>query len=757
MRVIAFIMLLCSVASLSYPQVSDSSVVSELEEVVFSSNKFREKKKFVAQRIDVISSRQINRVNTQNTGDLLLNSGNVFVQKSQQGGSSPVIRGFEASRVLLVVDGIRMNNAIYRSGHLQNVITVDQNMLDRVEVLYGPSSTIFGSDALGGVLHFRTKNPVFSDSAIKVTGNAFARYSSANNERTAHADVNIASKNFGSLTSVTISDFDDMKMGNHYRSAYPDFGRRTAYVARINGADSIVANSNDRVQKFSGYRQWDILQKFSFRPSAGSLHTLNVQVSGSTDVPRYDRLQDLSNGRLRFAEWYYGPQNRLLAAYEYQRSGLRLGFEELRFNVHYQRIIESRHQRNYRSSNRDNRQETLQLAGFNLDARRKTKNHEITVGFDGQFNFLESTAFRENIITAERSKLDTRYPDGNNDMNFVGAFAQHTWKSSVGKWVINDGLRLQYVGLHSTLKDTAVQLHLPYTDIRQQNIALTGNLGVVYNITDRSAARVGVATGFRNPNIDDLAKIFESSPANRQLVVPNQDIKPEYTYNVEFSLEHQFAEAFNVSINAFYTWFRNAIVVAPFRLNGQDSVVYNGNLSAVLASQNRNKASLRGFSAYVHGRLSPRLSYQGTINWTEGRFETDPAKPSNVYRKQADGSYLLEKLAVSEKPLDHIPPVFGRFSLLYSARRWNVEGYSMFNGWKRLDDYNADGEDNAQYATADGMPGWYTLNIRTEWWLATPLRLQAGVENILDRNYRTFASGFSAAGRNVWVSLRASF
>ena len=96
----------------------------------------------------MISAKTIAGTNAQNTGDLLINTGKIFVQKSQQGGSSPVLRGFEASRVLLVIDGVRMNNAIYRSGHLQNIITNDQNSLSRVEVMYGPSSTIYGSSRI---------------------------------------------------------------------------------------------------------------------------------------------------------------------------------------------------------------------------------------------------------------------------------------------------------------------------------------------------------------------------------------------------------------------------------------------------------------------------------------------------------------------------------------------------------------------------------------------------------------------------------
>ena len=106
-------------------ETASDSTLKELSEVVISASKFPEKKLNIAQRIDVISSKYISRVNAQNTGDLLINTGNVFVQKSQLGGGSPMIRGFSTNRVLLVVDGVRMNNAIYRSGNLQNVISVD--------------------------------------------------------------------------------------------------------------------------------------------------------------------------------------------------------------------------------------------------------------------------------------------------------------------------------------------------------------------------------------------------------------------------------------------------------------------------------------------------------------------------------------------------------------------------------------------------------------------------------------------------------
>ena len=106
------------------------------------------------------------------------------------GGGSPVIRGMESNRVMLVIDGVRMNNAIYRKGHLQNAITVSPNQLDKTEVVFGPSSVIYGSDALGGVIHYYTKTPKISKKT-KVNSSFFNRYSSINNEITNNASVEI--------------------------------------------------------------------------------------------------------------------------------------------------------------------------------------------------------------------------------------------------------------------------------------------------------------------------------------------------------------------------------------------------------------------------------------------------------------------------------------------------------------------------------------------------------------------------------------
>ena len=739
MRKIALLSALLYMSTVACSQ-QDTMEEKSLDEAVVYSNKFVEKKKNLAQKIDVISAKSIARFNGQNTGDLLINTGNVFVQKSQQGGSSPVIRGFEASRVLLVVDGIRMNNAVYRAGHLQNAITVDQNMLERVEVIYGPASTMYGSDGLGGVLHFRTKSPLLSSNdKLKVAGSALLRYSSANEEKTGHADLSLGGKKFAWLQSYTFSDFGDMKMGDNYKSKYPNFGKRSQYIKTINGIDSVVTNDDDRIQRYSGYKQWDITQKLLFKQSDKVSHNLNFQYSNSSDVPRYDRLQDTRNfggsigTTLRYAEWFYGPQTRLLTAYELNVG--HVGFlNELRVNLNYQDIKESRQQREYRRYDRfDSRREHIKVMGFIIDGRKTWGNHELNVGIDGQLNDVKSAADRTNLTTGAKTKLDTRYPDGTNKMNYFGLYAQHLCTIKNGKWVLNDGIRLQAVSLHSTVVDNSF-FNLPVTDIKQSPFAVTGNLGLVFMPNPNSRISWNISSGFRAPNVDDAVRIFESSTATKRVIIPNSEIDPEYTYNFDLGITQKIKDIVRLELTGFYTIFRNAITTAPFKLNGQDSIVYNGVTSAVYASQNVNKAYVTGFNVRLRVDFTKKLSWDNTISYTYGRF------------KNPDGT---------KKPLDHVPPVFGKTSLEYSNKKFNTEFYCLFNGWKKIKDYNPDGEDNGQYATVDGMPSWFTFNWRASYSFTKNLTLQAGVENIGDRNYRYFASGFSAPGRNFILALRA--
>ena len=703
-----------------------------LQEVVVFANKFPTPSKNIVQTIGLITDKNLMHQQA-NTADILTASGQVFVQKSQLGGGSPVIRGFEASRVLLMVDGVRMNSAIFRAGHLQNIITVDNMILDRVEILYGPSSTMYGSDALGGVVNMFTKNPTLNTSSQwKTNGNLVYRYANGQNENRTHVDVNIANNKWAYLTSFTNSSFGDLRQGNNRSSAYPNFGKRLFYVTNENGVDVVNSNTNSvNIQKTTGYTQTDLLQKVLFKPNDNTEHVLNIQLSNSSNINRYDRLTETaSNGTPTYAEWYYGPQVRNMVGYKLSKTNLSGYFQEMTINANYQHLEESRMSRKFKSSNKDFRLEKVDIVGVNADFLHKDKNGEVHFGVESYYDIVNSTAYRNNISTQVKSAITTRYSDGPTNMAYQALYVQHT-KNLNSNWVLNDGLRFNLVQLNAQFKDTSL-MHFPFTEAKQSNAAITGNVGLAYNADNGYRVAFGLSSGFRAPNIDDLTKVFDTKTG--YVVVPNKDLKPEYTYNAEINISKNTA-TYSWGTSVFYTWFKNALVADKFTWNGQSQIVYQGVLSNVYATQNKAKANVYGFNVNGRLRVMNNTDLSATYTYTKGTYN--------------DG--------VKDMPLDHIPPSYGRIGLKHGTAKLNAELFSVFNGWKHITDYNLNGEDNEIYATKDGMPSWMTLNFSSNYAPAKNISIGFQIENITDLNYRYFASGISAVGRNYILSCKYSF
>ncbi|MBG7630436.1 MAG: TonB-dependent receptor plug domain-containing protein, partial [Bacteroidetes bacterium] len=339
-----------------------------LDEVVLSASKGNEKRSRIAEQVDVISEVEIKRLAPQNTGDLLASLPGVKVQKTQFGGGSPVLRGMEANRILLVVDGVRMNNAIYRTGHLQNAISVSPNILERTEVIFGPSSVVYGSDALGGVIHYYTKSPKVSDKT-EVNSSFFSRYSTTNNEITGEGNIELRFKKWASFTSVSYSDFGDLRMGDSRRHGYETWGKVYEYSNNTSTyhSDSPVKNANPNIQKNTNFSQMDVLQKFVVPFSDKTDFSLNVQYSRSSDNPRFDNLTEYSEGSLKFAEWYYGPQKRLLISPQLKINPDKKLLESGTITLAYQNIKESRVQRKFSSLDGYYRNEKVDVFSLNGD------------------------------------------------------------------------------------------------------------------------------------------------------------------------------------------------------------------------------------------------------------------------------------------------------------------------------------------------------------------------------------------------------
>lgn len=740
-------------------QVYLSKQSEQLDEVVVSVFKNNEKTNRIAEQIAVVSAKDIQKISPQTSADLLANIPGIKVQKSQFGGGSPVLRGMESNRVLLVVDGVRMNNAIYRKGHLQNSITVSPNLLDRTEVVFGPSSVIYGSDALGGVIHYYTKTPKLSDKNT-VKGNHFLRYSSVNNEITNTISAELQFKKWASFTSISHSNFGDLKMGKNRSHGFDDWGKVYFYSDNLNGnySENPIANNNVNLQRNTGFSQTDFLQKFYVPLSKNTDLKFNIQYSTSSDVPRFDKLTELKKGTLKFAEWYYGPQKRLLISPQLEISPKKKWLDKGTITFAYQNAQESRIQRKFGSLERTYREENVDVFSLNGDFTVPlAEKRNLGYGFEMAYNDVGSTPsgkvldIRNNEIVGFSGSfpVQSRYPDGGSSYFSSAIYADYRQDIN-DKSTLNTGLRATHTVLKAKwIDDTFISLE--NDDIHVDNQSLTATIGYVYKPNRTWQFNSVISSGFRSPNIDDVGKVREK---RGELTIPNTDLGPEFAYNFEIGLQKYFNNRkFRVGVNAYYTIIDQIIIKTP--ISGNDIITYDEEdflaaNNAILANQNLGNAYITGFTASFQGKLHENWKALGSVTYTKG--------------------HTFDKEKETSGPLSSIPPLFGRFDLNYSKGKLEAGANMVFNAKKDIKDYNLiEGIDNQQQtpivdenATDDedkyyGTPSWITFGLYGKYEVNSNITIQTQLTNLFDQHYKEFASGVSAPGRNVSVSLITQF
>ncbi|MEW6468359.1 MAG: TonB-dependent receptor [Bacteroidota bacterium] len=727
----------------TYKQLESAGFVVELTESISSiggitiiASRWKEKKVENPYKIETLDMKEVAFQNPQTAADLLGTSGYVYIQKSQLAGGSPMIRGFATNRVILVVDGVRMNNAIFRAGNVQNVISLDASGLDGAEILFGPGAIMYGSDAIGGVMSFKTLEPVFSDTDTTLfKGSGLVRYSGANYEKTGHMDLRIGLRKLAFATAFTYSDYDDLRAGSHGNSYF----LRPVYQDTINGTDTVITNPEPSLQVHSGYSQTNFMQKIAFMTDSGFSAEYGFHYSVTSNAPRYDRLTlDANNDSVPDnAVWYYGPQKWMMNRLRIIVIKERRMFSQLRLVAAMQNYQESRHDRKFGSSSQRNQTETVDAWSLNLDLDKKLSDRlSLFYGMEGVYNKVGSVANRVHIATGEVTPTTTRYPNGSTWQSY-GVYGTVKYRLAE-RWILNSGLRYSHTLIEADFDTTFFPF--PFTHAQNSNGALNGGIGFVFNPDQSWQLYLNGSTGFRAPNIDDIGKVFESEPGS--VVVPNPGLKPEYAYNFEIGTVKAFGNFLRLDLALYYTYLDNALARRNFTYNGQDSILYDGNMSQVQAIQNIAKAYVYGLQAGLELALGKGLMLKSVISYQYGEEQSDD---SLVYY-----------------PKSHLAPLFGNTHLTYQRRMLKLDLYADYNAGMDYEDLAlSERNDDAPYARdANGrpfVPGWYTLNFKMGLYVSRYLSLNAGIENISDRLYRPYASGISAPGRNFIISMKGSF
>ena len=679
----------------------------------------------------VVKSNEILNSNASTGAELLTLVDGVTIQKTSFSGGSPIIRGFEANRVLLIVDGVRMNNAIYRGGHLQNSITIDPFILESCDVIFGSSAVSYGSDAIGGVIHYKTKDPnlLNTNDSSRYNGLYFTRFNSATNELSNHINLNLSSENLASLTSVTYKKFGDVSMGKNRVHGFQNWGTHDFYTEYNNFQDTIITNPNPSIQRGVGYNQIDLTNKILFKLNKFSKLIINSQFSNSSNLQRLDQLNNLTLNNLpEYAQWNYGPQKRLLNSIAFSSSHPSILFDDIRAVFSHQNIEESRVTRRFNSFFQKNFVEKVNVLGSNIQfSKSMGANSRLDYGTEIYYNTVDSRAYELNIKDSSTSSINSRYPNGGSTTFFPAIYGSYNLKKN--RFSLIGGIRYTWNQASAIFNDTL----LDFFDFDIKRHSLNVSLGTYIYPNETTKIFLDLSNGFRAPNIDDLGKVFVK---DQFVTIPNSQLVPEYAYNFSSGIRKKINFnniQFNFSSSSFLTILDNVISKQSLEINGSSSIYYDSNYYEILANQNSEIGIVYGISGSLSITFFKNLRVHSSICYTSG---------------------VLEK---EEIPMSHIPPLFGKLNLNYIFKKFEFQILNNFNGEKINKLFGPGNTDNPLEASPMGYPSWWVINTQLGYQYRESLNLSLGMYNLMDVHFKTFASGISAPGRSLMVSAKLSF
>ena len=733
------------------PQLFLTRAAIQLGDLVVSATRWRQNYSSVAQAITVIDPEQLVRQQPQTMADALGLSAKVFIQKSQQGGGSPMIRGFATNRLLYTVDGIRMNSAIFRAGNIQNVINLDPFTMERTEVLFGPNSVMYGSDAIGGVMSFETITPSFaidttrSWSQPRISGRAVVRATSANNEQTGHFDMGLGWQKLAWVGSISRWDFDHLKQGSNG----PDDYLKPSYVQEWQGSfasimpgevpDEVRVQSEPLLQIPSGYSQWNSMQKVRWKPTQDLELNYGFHFSETSEYGRYDRHLRTRDEQPRYARWDYGPQTWSMHVLSLNHRGAdRFGlYDELMVKTALQNFKESRISRNFGVLAEKHQREQVIAQSIQFDAIKwLSETHIVSYGVEWVQNDVSSTAFEQMLGSGQSQSILPRYPDA--IWNSTALFLHSDW-SLKEDLQLQMGLRYNSFSIDANFANSDVLQLWVQDRARLDDQALVGSLGLIARPSEQWIIKWTLGTAFRSPNVDDMGKIFDSEPG--AVTVPNPNLKAEYAWNTDVGIAHTVTQDVKIEFNAFWTQLNNAMVRRDYLFNGASTMIYDGIESRIQAIQNAAYARVYGFYVGLDAGIRRYWTFSTRINVQKGIEELD------------DGSISQARHAV---------PAFGETGIYYEKKGWSWALLHRFQTEKKYQDMPLSERAKAELYAKDEQglpyaPAWQVIHLNGSWEITQGAQLLLRFENLTDQRYRPYSSGISASGRSIQLGLNIRF
>ncbi len=679
----------------------DRRAISMAEPVVVTATRTEKRLIDAPAFANVVLSDEIDDRMYRTVPDILRDIPGIMVQKTGHGQGSPYIRGFTGFRTLMLIDGIRLNNSVFRDGPNQYWNTVDPYSIDRLEVIKGPSSVLYGSDGIGGTVNVITKGPNSYGEGWNYGGRAYGRLSSAERSQVVRGELSVSlDDTLGFYGGGTFKQFGDLESGAGRQplTGYDELDGDFKFEYFLNDDTRLVV-AHQRVDLDDAWRTHRTIFGQSF--------------AGTTVGSELRRVLD---------------QSRDLTYAQLHATNLGSFIDAASVSVSYHQQVEDRDR--VRSDGRRD------LQGFDVD----------TIGLWTQFEKQTSIGHWTAGVEYYRDSVDSFRRDFNadgtlNTIHVQGPIADDATYDLLGVFIQNDipigesldlilGARYTYTRAQSDrVEDPATGL--PFS-IDEDNDSLVGSARFVYRIDEDDHWHLfgGVSQGFRAPNLSDLTR-FDTARTN-EIETPSPGLAPEQFIAYEFGVKTQHENLF-AQVGYFYTDIDDMIIRQP---------------TGVMIGPDNEVTKRNSGSGYIHGvevqgnwRFHPNFTAFGSVAWQEGEVDTFPTPAPTLVRE----------------PIDRMMPLTGQVGLRWNApdRDWWVEGVlTMAATQDKLS--TRDAADTSRIPPG-GTPGYAVFSLRSGYRFSSHFAITAAIENLTDENYRVHGSGVNEPGINLVLGGEVSF
>ncbi len=652
--------------------------------------------------VDVVTARDIAEAQYRTLPDALREVPGVMVQKTGYGQGSPYIRGFTGFRNLLLIDGIRLNNSVFREGPNQYWNTIDPFSIQRIEVVKGPTSVLYGSDAIGGTVGvFSKSNETWTTEGVGAGGRVIGRGSTG--ERSLQGRVELGAswrEEIGAYAGGTWKEFGDLRAGSG-------------------------------VQPNTGYDEWDVDTKFQWRleddwelvAAYQAVHQSNAWRTHKTIFAWPYAGTSSGDEQRRVLD-----QDRELAYVQLLGSDLETFVDDAAISVSWQ--LQGESQDRVRNDGREDVQGTdVNTLGIWSQFASDTAVGRLTYGFEFYRDWVDSHRTDYNADGSfKKSGIQGPVAD-DSTYDLFGIYLQD--EIPVGDRVdLVLGGRWNWARAHAGRAEDPVSGEaISFTETYQ---ALVGSARAVVRLDDPNHWNLfgGVSQGFRAPNLSDLTRLDTARSDEIETVSPGLD--PERFLAYEVGLKASYDELF-VQGSWYWTQIRDQIVRTPTgRIIDGDREV---------TKVNAGDGWVQGVDVSATWRFHPQWTTFGTFAWLEGEVDGYPTSDPIKVRES-----LTRQMATN-----------GQVGLRWATIDQAIWVEGVITMWAAQDRLSFGDRRDTQRVPPGGSPGYTVASIRSGWQVTNGLAVTLTLDNVTDKDYRVHGSGVNESGFNAILGVEYRF